>query len=204
MNFSDLLKACAYKLLPYVICIFVGLIIGGFIVYDHMVPKINEANAQLTAINNKYNEVFKEKELAKVQLALEKQKEPEKLYVKGEDKTEYVYIEKEKASDPDVDITSTPQEIKVSYNGEAYNLPMQKTSESAVVGGTLKMTQSSSATLDVTDIVNREIANTILQKDAQIAKLEHEKKVEKRQGRQNTFWAATIGTTTGYLIAKNK
>lgn len=204
MNFSDLLKACAYKLLPYVICIFVGLIIGGFIVYDHMEPKINEANAQLTAINNKYNEVFKEKELAKVQLALEKQKEPEKLYVKGEDKTEYVYIEKEKASDPDVDITSTPQEIKVSYNGEIYNLPMQKTSESSVVGGTLKMTQSSSATLDVTDIVNREIANTILQKDAQIAKLEHEKKVTKRQGKQNTFWATTIGTTAGYLIAKNK
>ena len=81
---------------------------------------------------------------------------------------------------------------------------MQKTSESAVVGGTLKMTQSSSATLDVTNIVNREIANTILQKDAQIAKLEHEKKVENRQGRQNTFWAATIGTTAGYLIAKNK
>ena len=204
MNFSDLLKACAYKLLPYVICIFVGLIVGGFVVYDHMTPKINEANAQLTAINNKYNEVFKEKELAKVQLALAKQKEPEKLYVKGEDKTEYVYIEKEKASDPDVNITSTPQEIKVSYNGEAYNLPMQKTSESAVVGGTLKMTQSSSATLDVTNIVNREIANTILQKDAQIAKLEHEKKVNKRQGRQNTFWAATIGTTAGYLIAKNK
>ena len=204
MNFSDLLKACAYKLLPYVICIFVGLIIGGFIVYDHMVPKINEANAQFTAINNKYNEVFKEKELAKVQLALEKQKEPEKLYVKGEDKTEYVYIEKEKASDPDVDITSTPQEIKVSYNGETYNLPMQKTNESSVVGGTLKMTQSSSATLDVTDIVNREIANTILQKDAQIAKLEHEKKVTKRQGRQNTFWATTIGVTAGYLIAKNK
>lgn len=204
MNFSDLLKACAYKLLPYVICIFVGLIVGGFIVYDHMVPKINEANAQLTAINNKYNEVFKEKELAKVQLALEKQKEPEKLYVKGEDKTEYVYIEKGKASDPDVDITSTPQEIKVSYNGETYNLPMQKTSESSVVGGTLKMTQSSSATLDVTDIVNREIANTILQKDAQIAKLEHEKKVAKRQGRQNTFWATTIGATAGYLIAKNK
>lgn len=204
MNFSDLLKACAYKLLPYVICIFVGLIIGGFIVYDHMEPKINEANAQLTAINNKYNEVFKEKELAKVQLALEKQKEPEKLYVKGEDKTEYVYIEKEKASDPDVDITSTPQEIKVSYNGETYNLPMQKTNKSSVVGGTLKMTQSSSATLDVTDIVNREIANTILQKDAQIAKLEHEKKVTKRQGRQNTFWATTIGATAGYLIAKNK
>ena len=204
MNFSDLLKACAYKLLPYVICIFVGLIVGGFVVYDHMSPKINEANAQLTAINNKYNEVFKEKELAKVQLALAKQKEPEKLYVKGEDKTEYVYIEKEKASDPDVNITSTPQEIKVSYNGETYNLPMQKTSESAVVGGTLKMTQSSSATLDVTNIVNREIANTILQKDAQIAKLEHEKKVEKRQGRQNTFWAITIGTTAGYLIAKNK
>lgn len=204
MNFSDLLKACAYKLLPYVICIFVGLIVGGFVVYDHMAPKINEANAQLTAINNKYNEVFKEKELAKVQLALAKQKEPEKLYVKGEDKVEYVYVEKEKASDPDVDITSTPQEIKVSYNGETYNLPMQRTSESSVNGGTLKMTQSSSATLDVTDIVNREIANTILQKDAQIAKLEHEKKVEKRQGRQNTFWATTIGTTAGYLIAKNK
>ena len=83
MNFSDLLKACAYKLLPYVICIFVGLIVGGFVVYDHMAPKINEANAQLTAINNKYNEVFKEKELAKVQLALAKQKEPEKLYVKA-------------------------------------------------------------------------------------------------------------------------
>ena len=204
MNFSDLLKACAYKLLPYVICIFVGLIVGGFVVYDHMAPKINEANAQLTAINNKYNEIFKEKELAKVQLALEKQKEPEKLYVKGEDKTEYVYIEKEKASDPDVDITSTPQEIKVSYNGKTYNLPMQRTSESSVNGGTLKMTQSSSATLDVTDIVNREIANTILQKDAQIAKLEHENKVEKRQGRQNTFWTATMGTTAGYLIAKNK
>ena len=204
MNFSDLLKACAYKLLPYVICIFVGLIVGGFVVYDHMAPKINEANAQLTAINNKYNEVFKEKELAKVQLALEKQKEPEKLYVKGEDKTEYVYIEKEKASDPDVDITSTPQEIKVSYNGKTYNLPMQRTSKSSVNGGTLKITQSSSATLDVTDIVNREIANTILQKDAQIAKLEHENKVEKRQGRQNTFWTATMGTTAGYLIAKNK
>ena len=40
MNFSDLLKACAYKLLPYVICIFVGLIVGGFVVYDHMAPNL--------------------------------------------------------------------------------------------------------------------------------------------------------------------
>ena len=55
---------------------------------------------------------------------------------------------------------------------------------------------------DKADREANEIANTILQKDAQIAKLEHEKKVNKRKGRQNTFWAATIGTTAGYLIAK--
>lgn len=204
MKFADLLKACAYKLIPYIACIIIGLIVGGFIVYDHMNPKLIEANTQLNALNSKYNDTIKEKEIAKIQLAMEAQKEPEKLYIKGEDKVEYVYVEKEKASDPDVNIVSTPQEIKVSYNGETYDLPMQRTSESSVNGGTLKMTQSSSATLDVTDIVNREIANTILQKDAEIAKLEHEKKVATRQGRQNTFWATTIGTTAGYLIGKNK
>lgn len=200
----ETIKAVWEKFMPYILCILVGLLLGGWVVYDHLKPDINAANAEIAALKQEYATAIEEKEAAKIEAALAAQKEPEKVYIQGEDKIEYVYVEKESPDDPDVDITSTGQEIKISYNGEIYDLPMQRTTTTTgVVDGTLKIGQSSTATLDITDVVNREIANTILQKDAEIAKLENDKKVLERQKTQQTVWGSIIGFSAGFVAGKD-
>ena len=194
------LKIVFKGLLPYVLVLLVGLIGGAYFTYSAMNGELVEAKERVAELQSKYETTIEEREKAKIELAMEKLKEPEKVYIQGEDKVEYVYVEKTSKDEADVKINAEPQSIKISYNGEEYDLPMQRVTDTpGVVDGSLSISQKSSATLDVTDIVNREIANTILQKDAEIEKLENDKKVLERQKTQQTIWGVIGGLTVGYL-----
>ena len=205
---SEYIKAAFYKLLPYFMMFFIGLIVGGFGMYeidesrmDDYEVQVAELKAEINDYQIKYQAAISDTEEAKIALAKEKLKEPEKVYIKGDTQTEIVYVEKETPQDPDVQINQEPPSLTVSYNGEVQELPMQTTTESATSeDGTLKVNQSSNVTLDVTDIVNREIANTVLQKDAEIYKQQETIKRLERQKVTSTVLGVIAAGTVGYAL----
>lgn len=205
---SEYIKAAFYKLLPYFMMFFIGLIVGGFGMYeidesrmDDYEVQVAELKAEINDYQIKYQAAISDTEEAKIALAKEKLKEPEKVYIKGDTQTEIVYVEKETPQDPDVQINQEPPSLTVSYNGEVQELPMQTTTESATSeDGTLKVNQSSNVTLDVTDIVNREIANTVLQKDAEIYKQQETIKRLERQKVTSTVLGVVTAGVVGYAL----
>jgi len=205
---SEYVKAAFYKLLPYFMMFLIGLVVGGFGMYEINESRMNdyevqvaELKAEINDYQIKYQAAISDTEEAKITLAKEKLKEPEKVYIKGDTQTEIVYVEKETPQDPDVQINQEPPSLTVSYNGEVQELPMQTTTESATSeDGTLKVNQSSNVTLDVTDIVNREIANTVLQKDAEIYKQQETIKRLERQKVTSTVLGVIAAGVAGYAL----
>lgn len=205
---SEYVKAAFYKLLPYFMMFLIGLVVGGFGMYEINESRMNdyevqvaELKAEINDYQIKYQAAISDTEEAKIALAKEKLKEPEKVYIKGDTQTEIVYVEKETPQDPDVQINQEPPSLTVSYNGEVKELPMQTTTESAnSEDGTLKVNQSSNVTLDVTDIVNREIANTVLQKDAEIYKQQETIKRLERQKVTSTVLGVIAAGAVGYAL----
>lgn len=205
---SEYVKAAFYKLLPYFMMFLIGLVVGGLGMYEIDENRMNdyevqvaELKAEINDYQIKYQAAISDTEEAKIALAKEKLKEPEKVYIKGDTQTEIVYVEKETPQDPDVQINQEPPSLTVSYNGEAQELPMQTTTESATSeDGTLKVNQSSNVTLDVTDIVNREIANTVLQKDAEIYKQQETIKRLERQKVTSTILGVIAAGAVGYAL----
>lgn len=205
---SEYVKAAFYKLLPYFMMFLIGLVVGGFGMYEINESRMNdyevqvaELKAEINDYQIKYQAAISDTEEAKIALAKEKLKEPEKVYIKGDTQTEIVYVEKETPQDPDVQINQEPPSLTVSYNGEVQELPMQTTTESATSeDGTLKVNQSSNVTLDVTDIVNREIANTVLQKDAEIYKQQETIKRLERQKVTSTVLGVIAAGVAGYAL----
>ena len=205
---SEYIKAAFYKLLPYFMMFLIGLVVGGLGMYeidesrmDDYEVQVAELKAEINDYQIKYQAAISDTEEAKIALAKEKLKEPEKVYIKGDTQTEIVYVEKETPQDPDVQINQEPPSLTVSYNGEVKELPMQTTTESATSeDGTLKVNQSSNVTLDVTDIVNREIANTVLQKDAEIYKQQETIKRLERQKVTSTVLGVIAAGAVGYAL----
>ena len=205
---SEYIKAAFYKLLPYFMMFLIGLVVGGLGMHeinesrmDDYEVQVAELKAEINDYQIKYQAAISDTEEAKIALAKEKLKEPEKVYIKGDTQTEIVYVEKETPQDPDVQINQEPPSLTVSYNGEVKELPMQTTTESATSeDGTLKVNQSSNVTLDVTDIVNREIANTVLQKDAEIYKQQETIKRLERQKVTSTVLGVIAAGAVGYAL----
>ena len=102
------------------------------------------------------------------------------------------YEEKSSADDADVQVSNTTKPVVVSYNGITEALPTTTTQNKEIKDGKVVITQENTAKLDVTDIVNREIANTIDKKDTEIGHL-------KREKIQNTFWGVVGGFAIGSL-----
>lgn len=193
------------KLLSYVIVLVIGLGVGYYLEYKHINPQLDQANKLVAMYEKEYATAKDEREAALIENAKLKEKEPEKLQVEAKADTEIAYVEKAQESDPDVNIEDSPQEIKVAYNGEEYNLPMKKVETSTNTNkGTVVIKKESKATLDVTDVVNREIANTIMKKDAELEKANYQNKVLKRQKIQNTAWGIVGGLAVGYAAGRLK
>lgn len=180
----------------------VGILIGAGAMWFYMHGEINELEDQISTLKTECTINIDEKEKALTELALAKNKEPEKIYIKGDTIVETKYIEKTSPDEADVDIVNPPPTIKLAYNGKEEILEMQtdKNNFDKNIDGSLKISQSSEIKLDVTDVVNREIANTILQKDSEIERLTHKLKVKERQNIQGKFWAGVTGVVIGAAL----
>lgn len=151
--------------------------------------------------NANYVEVTVEKEVVKeipVEIPVE---------VKGE--TEVVYVEKESPDDSDVSITAEKPTIKMDYNGEQYEFETLSNETQKFDKGKLDINTSSTTTLDITPIVDREVTLAVENKELEMNKQfeeevkEMEEKADKDKGKakKNGFWTgvgAALGT--GLLI----
>ena len=201
-NMKEILQFVGMTILKYTLILLVGVVIGAGGMWWHDRDVINALEDELEQTKLMYSDEQMAKEKVLADLALEKLKEPEKVYIQGETKTETVYIEKETPDDADVEINNPPPTIKLAYNGKEEVLEMQTTKENMTKeDGKLVVNQASEIKIDVTDIANREIANIILQKDSEIEKLNHQLKVKEREKWQHTAWSAVGGLVIGKLAS---
>lgn len=123
--------------------------------------------------------------------------------VKGD--TEIRYIEKTSPSDSDIEIHQEPPHISMKYNDEEYKIDGVKGETQKFEKGKLDIKQSSTATLDVTPIVDREVTKAVAentkiiteQKDAEIKQV---KKDETTKRHKYEFGSFAAGLGTGLLL----
>lgn len=123
--------------------------------------------------------------------------------VKGD--TEIRYIEKTSPSDSDIEIRQEPPQISMKYNDEEYKIDGVKGETQKFEKGKLDVKQSSTATIDVTPIVDREVTKAVTentktitaQKDAEIKQV---KKDETTKRHKYEFGSFAAGLGTGLLL----
>lgn len=123
--------------------------------------------------------------------------------VKGD--TEIRYIEKTSPSDSDIEIHQEPPQISMKYNDEEYKIDGVKGETQKFEKGKLDVKQSSTATIDVTPIVDREVTKAVdentktitAQKDAEIKQV---KKDEITKRHKYEFGSFAAGLGTGLLL----
>lgn len=123
--------------------------------------------------------------------------------VKGD--TEIRYIEKTSPSDSDIEIHQEPPHISMKYNDEEYKIDGVKGETQKFENGKLDVTQSSTATIDVTPIVDREVTKAVdentktitAQKDTEIKQV---KKDETTKRHKYEFGSFAAGLGTGLLL----
>ena len=196
------LKDSVKNLICILIIFAIGVGLGYFLEYKNMNPKLEQANNTIKLYEAKFLAVDSENEKLLIENANLKNREPEKVYIKGETETKYVYVQKESADDPDVNVQAKPMEIKLSYNGQIMDLPMKDSSTSNIQDGTLFIGHQATGVLDVTSIVNREISKTILEKDLEIDGLKYRIRVLEREKIQNAFWGTVGGLCVGGAFKK--
>lgn len=189
------------KSMSYILVFVVGFGIGAYMYYDHYKPELDETKQELKLIRLKYDSAINEKEEAKIKLALEEQKKNAEVGLNSKNTISCTYTAKNNQYDPDVVVNEPKQCINIAYNGKVERLPMKQTKVTTKnANGTLAITQEALIVLDVTDIVNREIANYVLNTDNKIIELKHDVKVRERQIKQHTFWASIAGAAVGALV----
>lgn len=114
--------------------------------------------------------------------------------VKGD--TEIRYVEKESPTDADVSIHQEKPQISMQYNDKLYRIDTLQNEEQKFDKGKLDIKQSSTATLDVTPIVKREVSVALDEQSKQLNEEFHKDlKKEKRESAIKGFLAgAAIAT----------
>ena len=120
--------------------------------------------------------------------------------VKGD--TEIRYVEKTSPSDSDVEIHQEPPQISMQYNDKLYRIDTLKDEEQKFDKGKLDIKQSSTATLDVTPIADREVSVALDEQSKQLNDEFHKDlKKEKRESVLNGFIVGAA-VATAISIAK--
>lgn len=176
--------------------IVLSLICSGFTFWmtqKHYIEKYNALQSEYNSFKAKYSVIVEEKEAAIIAKAKAEKaaKTPVVEYVKGETVTEIKYVEKDSKDDATFEFNSKANPIYVSYNGQKEAIKTTTKDGKQIVDGKLVMNQETTATLYIDSIVNRQIANTILEKEKKERELE-------RQKSQNLIW----GIVGGYVVGK--
>lgn len=127
--------------------------------------------------------------------------------VKGD--TVIQYVPKESPADADIQIKQDPAQISMQYNDKIYKIDTLKDETQKFEKGKLDVQQSSSATLDVTPIVDREVKIAVsdntkkvteqvtAEKDKEIKQVKKDESKKRTKTALETF---AIGLGTGLLI----
>lgn len=119
--------------------------------------------------------------------------------VKGD--TEIRYIEKETPADADVEINSSAPVISVAYNGEKSELKGLTEERQKFEKGKLQVEQKSETTLDVTPIVDREVAAAVKANTEELNKVHAEElKKEKHKRHKRELESFLAGAGVGLAI----
>lgn len=170
---------------------------GYYISYDKFSTVNSGIKKELEDFKSLYKNSILEKEAAIIAKAKAESKKPETIYIGASSTSDIVYKEKENVNDPDVKINSSAPSLKLQYNSKIYDLnPIKTNNQVDFKGGTLVANQKAEFNLNITDVVNREINYTLMQKDKEIAIL-------KRQKNQNLFWGIIGGAATGAIIKQH-
>ena len=137
-----------------------------------------------------------------VPVTVEKRVEvPIEIPVAAKGDTEIRYVEKESPTDADVAIQQEKPQISMQYNDKLYRIDTLQNEEQKFEKGKLDIKQSSTATLDVTPIVKREVSVAL---DEQSKKLNEEfhkdMKKEKRESAVKGFLAGAALATAVSIV----
>jgi hypothetical protein len=191
------------KWFKYFIIFLVSALLSAGLTY-HLCSK--HYNAKYEALNEEFiiykanhpdsDENVREQEIIDKALQDKKNNVPLIAPIGTKETTSIYYTNKTSKDDADVEMESKPTGITVSYNGKKETLPtVNKETQEKTEDGKLVIKQEQAATLDVTSIVNREIANKELEHM-------HNEEVLKRQKKQQTFWGVVGGVALGCLISR--
>ena len=119
--------------------------------------------------------------------------------VKGD--TEVRYIEKETPADADVEINSAAPVIAVAYNGEKSELKGLTEEKQKFDKGKLQVEQRSEATLDVSPIVDREVAAAVKENTEELNKAHAEElKKERHTRHKKELQSFLVGAGIGLVM----
>lgn len=141
------------------------------------------------------NSVKTEEAIIKEALRRKEEKEPVEEKIVYQDRVVVEYVEKESPQDVDVQIQNDPVKIAVSYNGKVEELKGSPNEKQKFENGKLVVDQTNVATIDIDSIVNREIANKVLE-------YEHMTQVKDRQKKQVGWWSGVGGFAAGYAVGR--
>jgi len=173
-----------------------GAFVGWYFTHKYYAPKLTTLQTEYDNFKAEYQTTVDKGEQTIINKAIADKiaKKPVTEKVTNESSTSIEYTQKTSASDADISVTSTPSTIQLEYNGVKTALTTTDTSStSKTADNKVVINQQSVTTLNVDDIVNRQIANTILEKN-------HEEDVLKREKKQNLFWGAVGGLAIGYVV----
>jgi len=172
----------------------IGVGVTYYLASGHYKEIVSDLKTELNEYKAKYSTTVEEKEKAIIAKAIaeERANTPIKEYIKGDTVTTIQYIKKESEDDADLEMTNKPT-VSFEYNGVRQELEVENKDGFKFVDGKWVITQETSTVLNVDDIVNRSIANTIDKKDNEIKTL-------KRQKIQKAVWGTLIGVGIGKAL----
>jgi hypothetical protein len=186
----------------------IGALISGIAVYKIYDSKYNTLKTEYNNYKQDTDSIRSDYESKLIDKAVKDNEanKPAKELIENTYAGEISYVPKTSKNDSDVDVSYDVKPILISYNGKQQSLTTSNTESQAKEDNKIVIKQQSQATLDVTDIVNREIANTIdkNKKELQRTMDEDNKKIEtlKREKRQNASWTLLGGLALGYILHK--
>lgn len=196
-----------YAIIACIISIIIAAGLTFYLCDNHYTAKYNQLQSEYNDYKAKTVDIVNKDEAATIAKAeAEKaQNKPITETATTEATTTIEAVQKDSSNDADVQVTSNPKPIIVSYNGKQQELKTTTTeSQTKTADNKVVITQQTQATLNVDDIVNREIANTVDNYKATIKandeKAKSDIKKMNKEGNKKSAWCLVGGVLIGLAL----
>lgn len=193
-----------YTIIACIISILLAAGITFYLCDKHYTAQYNQLQTEFANYKSDVKQIKDKDEEETIAKALREKEEnkPVTETTMSDETTTIEAVQKESASDADVQMTNTVKPVVISYNGKTQELKTTTTeSQNKTADNKVVITQQTQATLNVDDIVNREIANRI-ETDNKTIKDNKEKaaadlKKMNKEGNRKSGWCFIGGVLAG-------